>query len=75
MTLMVLSFNNQFYVSFRPDSDKLKQLLEENISKLEEQFKEQGLHLKAARVLEKDDMEIEQLDNLQSNRQIVNIKA
>jgi hypothetical protein len=75
MAVLVLSYNSQFYVSFRPESDKLKALLTEHIGRLDEQFKEKGLTLKAARVLEKDDKEIEQLENLDTNRQIINIKA
>jgi hypothetical protein len=75
MTIMVLSYNNQFCVSLRPESDKFRAILTDNIGKLEEQFKEKALNLKVARVLEKNDNEIEQLETLEAGRQNINIKA
>ncbi|MGO9950668.1 MAG: hypothetical protein ACLPN1_00465, partial [Dissulfurispiraceae bacterium] len=72
---MVLSNNNEFFVSFRPESEEFKSLLASNVGRLEEQFTEKGLNLKAVRVLDKADTSLEKLENLEPYKQIVSIKA
>ena len=75
LLIMVLQHNNDFFVSFRPESEGIKSLLASNIEHLGEQFKGKGLSLKAVRVLDKDDTSLDQLERLESFRQIVSIKA
>lgn len=53
--IMVLFHNNEFFVSFKPESEGFKSLLASHVEHLEEQFKGKGLNLKAVRVLDKDD--------------------
>jgi hypothetical protein len=50
-------------------------MLASNVNHLENQFAEEGLNLKAVRVLDKDDTSLEQLENLEPYKQIVSIKA
>ena len=75
LVIMVLSHNNEFFVSFRPESEEFKSMLSSNVVRLEEQFTEKGLNLKAVRVLDKADTTLEQLENLEPYKQIVSIKA
>ncbi len=75
LLIMVLSNNNEFFVSFRPESEEFKSLLASNVGRLEEQFTEKGLNLKAVRVLDKADTSLEKLENLEPYKQIVSIKA
>lgn len=75
LIIMVLSHNNEFFVSFRPESEEFKSQLFSNVNLLEEQFTAKGLNLKAVRVLDKEDKSLEQLENLEPYRQIVSIKA
>ncbi len=75
LTVMVLSHNNEYLVSFKPEKEDFKALLTSNIDSLNEQFKTSGLTLKAVRVLDRDDKSLEQLENLEPYRQIVSIKA
>ena len=75
LIIMVLQHNNDFFVSFRPESEGFKSLLTSNIEHLGEQFKGNGLSLKAVRVLDKDDTSLDQLERLEPFRQIVSIKA
>jgi hypothetical protein len=75
LVIMVLSHNNEYLVSFKPEREDFKALLATNIESLNEQFSASGLNLKAVRVLDKDDTSLEQLENLEPYRQIVSIKA
>lgn len=75
LMIMVLSHNNEIFVSFRPESEEFKSMLASNVNQLEEQFTEKGLNLKGVRVLEKDDTSLEQLENLEPYKRIVSIKA
>ena len=72
---MVLSHNNEFFVSFRPENEDFRSVLSSNVVRLEEQFTEKGLNLKAVRVLDKADTTLERLENLEPFKQIVSIKA
>ena len=75
LVIMVLSHNNEFFVSLKPESEEFKSMLASNVNHLENQFAEEGLNLKAVRVLDKDDTSLEQLENLEPFKQIVSIKA
>ena len=75
LVIMVLIHNNEFFVSFRPDNENFKSLLDSQVEHLDKQFNGKGLNLKSVRVLDKDDASLEQLENLDQFRQIVSIKA
>ena len=75
LVIMVLSHNNEFFVSLKPESEEFKSMLTSNVNHLEDQFAEKGLNLKAVRVLDKDDTSLEQLEKLEPYKQIVSIKA
>ena len=75
LTVMVLSHNNEYLVSFKPEKEDFKTMLAANIGSLDEQFKASGLNLKAVRVLDKNDSSLEQLERLENYRQIVSVKA
>jgi len=75
LVIMVLSHKNEFFVSFKPESEEFKSMLVSNVNHLEEQFIGKGLNLKAVRVLDKADTSLDQLENLESYKQIVSIKA
>jgi len=75
LIIMVLFQNNEFFVSFRPDNENFKSLLASQVDHLDKQFYEKGLNLKSVRVLDKEDTSLEQLENLDSFKQIVSIKA
>jgi len=75
LVIMVLLQNNEFFVSFRPENADFQSLLSAHSDALEDQFRGKGLNLKAVRVLDKDDTSLEQLENLEPFKGIVNIKA
>jgi hypothetical protein len=75
LSIMVLMHGNEFFVSFRPDNQDFKTLLDTQAGKLDEQFRGSGLFLKAVRVLDKDDKSLERMDTADALRQIVSIKA
>ncbi|HMK60761.1 MAG TPA: flagellar hook-length control protein FliK [Dissulfurispiraceae bacterium] len=75
LVIMVLSHNKEFFVSFKPENDDFKMMLAGSINKLEAQFAGKGLNLKGLRVLDKDDMSLEQLENLEPYDRIINIKV
>jgi hypothetical protein len=75
LVIMVLSHNNEFFVSLKPESEEFKSMLAANVNHLEDQFTEKGLNLKAVRVIDKEDTLLEQLENLEPYKQIVSIKA
>ena len=75
LVIMVLSHNNEFFISLKPESEEFKSMLASNVNHLEDQFAEKGLNLKAVRVLDKEDTSLELLENLEPYKRIVSIKA
>jgi hypothetical protein len=75
LVVMVLMHGGEFLVSFQPEKAEFRKLLSANMDGLDEQFREKGLNLKAARVLDSEDKLLENLDHPGPFRRIINIKA
>jgi hypothetical protein len=75
LTIMVLSHNNDFFISFRPESEEFKGVLASSADQLKDQFEEKGLSLRGVRILDRNDTSLEQLENLEPFKRIVSIKA
>ena len=74
LSVMVVMYNKDFFVSFKAERPAFKSLLDEHLEELKGSFVEQGLSLKAV-TLDRDNALFGQLEKLESSERIINIKA
>ncbi len=75
LSVMVLMYNKDFFVSFKTEKADLRSTLNANLDELKDTFREKGMSLKAVNNLDKDDHSFEQMEKLASSERIINIKA
>lgn len=75
LSVLVLMQNREFFVSFKADQPQLQETLSAHLDSLKTSFREKGLTLKAANMLDRNDTSLEHLEKLESFERIVSIKA
>jgi hypothetical protein len=75
LSIMVMMYNREFFVSFRADNSGFQSLLDRNVSELHENFRDRGMSLKSVNVLDVNDGSFEQLEQLEASGNSINIKA
>jgi hypothetical protein len=75
LTIMVLIYNREFFVSFTAENPEFQKTLINNVSVLQESFKARGLNLKAVNVLDRSDASLKQLERIESSEKMISIKA
>lgn len=75
LTVLVLMFRGDFYVSFKAEKKSFQNVLEAGVGDLRHNFAGQGLRLKGVNVLGGDDPAFGKLENLESVTNLVNIRT
>lgn len=75
LSVMVMMYNREFFVSFRAENSEFQTALNNNANELQESFSARGLSLKAVNILDSNDTSLEQLERLESFERTVSIKA
>ncbi|MBF0558524.1 MAG: flagellar hook-length control protein FliK [Nitrospirae bacterium] len=75
LSVLVLMHNKDFFVSFKAASPDTGYLISTNLDELKSSFRERGLSLKAAHMLDKTDTSMEQIEGLGSSDRTISIKA
>jgi len=75
LSILVLMHNKDFFISFKADRPDTDLLIGSNLEELKSSFREIGLSLKAAHMLDKADTSMEQIEGLGSSETTISIKA
>ena len=75
LTITVLMYNKDFFVSFRSDNPDLQSSLGSSVKELQENFWNKGLNLKGVNMLETDENPFEQMTKLEGSDRIISVKA
>lgn len=75
LSILVLMHNKDFFVSFKAARPDTSSLINSNLDDLKSSFREKGLSLKAAHMLEKSDTSMEQIQGLGASERAISIKA
>lgn len=75
LTITVLMYNKDFFVSFRADNPDLQTSIGSSVKELQESFWNKGLNLKGVNMLETDDNPYEQMEKLEGSDRIISVKA
>lgn len=75
LSILVLMNNKDFFISFKADNPETHSVIDTNLDELKSSFKQKGMSLKAAHMLDQADTSLEKLDKLGSSDRIISVKA